>query len=109
MRRQQPKKKKRDRSRRLMTYFRALYILGHVRSLLLLLWKWMTTLDGEAVIEMMTPARMNLSKNYLTDLTDRVGPCMDDRVGVVIGHADKVIFSINPDIGMIGTSKELGK
>lgn len=57
-----------------MTYFRALYMLGHVRSLLLLLRKWMTTLDGDAVIEMMTPARMNLSKNYLTDLTDMVGP-----------------------------------
>lgn len=57
-----------------MTYFMALYMLGHVQSLLLLLWKWMTTLDGDAVIEMMTPARMNLSKNYLTDLTDRVGP-----------------------------------
>jgi hypothetical protein len=109
VRKQQPKKKRRDRSRRLMTYFKVLYLQGHVRSLLLLLWKWMTTLDRDAVIEMMTPARMSLSKNYLTDLTDRVGPWMDDRVGAVVGHADKVIFSINPDIGMIGTSKVLGK
>jgi hypothetical protein len=109
VRKLQPKKKKRDRSKRLMTYFKALYPLGHVRSLLLLLWKWMTTLDGDVIIEMMTPARMNLSKNYPTDLTDRVGPWMDDRVGAVVGLAGKVIFSTNPDIGMIGTSKELGK
>jgi len=108
VRKQQPKKKRRDKNKRLMTYFKVLCLLGHVRSLPPLLWKWTITL-GDAVTEMMTLVRMNLSKNYLTDLTDRVGPWMNDRVGTAAGHADKVTFSINPDIEMIGISKVLGK